>query len=106
MLDRANVPTRCYFPSMLSQQFKPALDELAHSGICIGTSSCKYPGWCGQIYDEQRYLTRGKFSEAKFERECLAEYAQTFSTVCVDAGYYGLYSNKRRGMHRSVHFPR
>ena len=59
----------------------------------MGSSSAhhhgrKYPGWCGQLYDEQRYLTRGKFSTAKFERECLAEYAQTFSTVCVDAGYY------------------
>ncbi|MEO6788992.1 MAG: hypothetical protein ABI318_22950 [Chthoniobacteraceae bacterium] len=72
---------------MLPQQFKQALDQLAHSGIFVGTSSWKYPGWCGQFYDEQRYLTRGKFSEAKFERECLAEYAQTFSTICVDAGY-------------------
>ena len=66
---------------MLSPQFKPTLDELARGGICIGTSSWKYPGWCGQLYDEQRYLTRSKFSEAQFERECLAEYAQTFSTV-------------------------
>jgi len=40
------------------------------------------------VYDEQRYLTRNKFSTAKFERECLAEYAATFRTVCVDAGYY------------------
>ena len=79
---------------MLSQQFKPALDELARSGIFIGTSSWKYPGWCGQLYDEQRYLTRNKFSEAKFERECLSEYAQTFSSVCVDAGYYKFLSEK------------
>lgn len=61
------------------------LKSLADQGIFIGTSSWKYPGWCGQLYDEQRYLTRGKFSEAKFERECLSEYAQTFSSVCVDA---------------------
>lgn len=33
-------------------------------------------------------MTRSKFSEAKFNRECLAEYAETFRTVCVDAGYY------------------
>ena len=79
---------------MLSQQFKLALEELARNGVCIGTSSWKYPGWCGQLYDEQRYLTRGKFSEAKFERECLGEYAQTFSTVCVDAGYYHFLSDK------------
>ena len=62
--------------------------DVAKANVFVGTSSWKYPGWCGQIYDEQRYLTRGKFSEAKFERECLAEYAETFSTVCVDAGYY------------------
>ena len=69
---------------MLSQQFKPALDELACGGIFTGTSSWKYPRWCGRLYDEQRHLTRGKFSEAEFERECLAEYAQTFSTACLD----------------------
>ena len=40
------------------------------------------------IYDESKHLTRGKFSEAKFERECLTEYAETFKTVYVDAGYY------------------
>ena len=61
------------------------LAPLAAQQVCVGTSSWKYSGWCGQLYDEQRYLTRGKFSEAKFERECLAEYAQTFSTVCADA---------------------
>ncbi len=54
--------------------------ETLHSN-CVGTSSWKYPGWCGQLYDEQRYLTRGKFSEANFERECFAEYARTFATV-------------------------
>ena len=64
---------------MFSQQFKPALDGLARGGIFVGTSSWKYSGWSGQIYDEQRYLTQSKFSEAKFERECLAEYARTFS---------------------------
>jgi hypothetical protein len=74
-----------YFPPMLSPRFKSTLDELARGEIFIGTSSWKYPGWCGQLYDEQRYLTRNKFSETKFERECLMEYAQTVSTVCVDA---------------------
>ncbi len=64
------------------------LAPLAEQGIYIGTSSWKYPGWCGQLYDEQRYLTRNKFSQAKFEENCLEEYALTFPTVCVDAGYY------------------
>lgn len=66
----------------------PKLAAMAGQGVFIGTSSWKYPGWCGQIYDEQRYLTRNKFSEARHGRNCLPEYAETFSTVCVDAGYY------------------
>lgn len=64
------------------------LEQLAKEAVYVGTSSWKYPGWCGQVYDESRYVTRGKFSEARFERECLAEYAEIFPTVCVGAGYY------------------
>lgn len=63
---------------------------LATRGVLLGTSSWKYPGWCGTLYDEQRYLNRGRFSEAKFERECLAEYASCLPTVGVDASYYAL----------------
>ncbi len=67
---------------------------LADSGIYIGTSSWKYAGWCGQLYDEQRYVYRGKFAETRFERTCLAEYAEVFKTVCVDAAYYQFPSEK------------
>ncbi|MEZ5386440.1 MAG: DUF72 domain-containing protein [Prosthecobacter sp.] len=45
-------------------------------------------GLTGLLYDEQRYLYRGKFAESRFERDCLEEYAQVFRTVCVDASYY------------------
>ena len=72
------------FLRIFSQQFKSALDELARGGIFIGTSSWKYSGWCGQIYDEQRYPTRGKLSVAKFERGCLCEYAQEFLLLGVE----------------------
>ena len=68
--------------------FSATVQSLARDGVFVGTSSWKYPGWVGQLYSEERYLTRGKFSEAKFERSCLAEYAETFSTVCVDAAFY------------------
>ena len=64
------------------------------SNLYLGTSSWKYEGWLGQIYDEQRYLTRGKLSTRRFETECLEEYACTFPTVCVDAGYYRFPSEK------------
>lgn len=67
---------------------KAQLQESASRNVYLGTSSWKYAGWCGTIYDEQRYITRGKFSEKRFEQECISEYAETFPTVCVDAGYY------------------
>lgn len=40
------------------------------------------------LYDEARYVWRGKFAETRFEKYCLAEYAEAFKTVCVDAAYY------------------
>ncbi len=61
---------------------------LAAQGVYVGTSSWKYPGWCGVIYNHARYEYRGKFAETRFKRECLAEYAEVFKTVCVDAAYY------------------
>jgi len=67
---------------------KTAAGRLAAQGVYIGTSSWKYPGWRGMLYDENRYVTRGKFSESRFNRSCLAEYAAVFKTVCVDAAYY------------------
>ncbi len=54
----------------------------------MGTSSWKYPGWLGQLYTRDRYVYRGQFAETRFDRLCLAEYAEVFSTVCVDAAYY------------------
>ena len=67
---------------------KDAVAQLAAQGVFIGTSSWKYPGWRGQLYDGERYVARGKFSESRFNRDCLAEYAEVFKTVCVDAAYY------------------
>ena len=65
-----------------------ALRTLAASNVFLGTSSWKYPGWLGLLYDEQRYVWRGKYAHSRFERDCLEEYSQVFQTVCVDAGYY------------------
>jgi uncharacterized protein YecE (DUF72 family) len=62
--------------------------KLADEGVFIGTSSWKYPGWTGMLYDEARYVYRGKFTNTRFERNCLSEYAEVFKTVCVDAAYY------------------
>ena len=62
--------------------------ELASNGVYLGTSSWKYEGWRGQLYDDARYVYRGRFARTRFERMCLAEYAKVFRTVCVDAAYY------------------
>jgi uncharacterized protein YecE (DUF72 family) len=74
-------------------QLRWRVAELAVQGIHVGTSSWKYPGWIGSVYEASNYLRYFKTSPPKhqkgrFERTCLAEYAQTFSTVCLDAGFY------------------
>ena len=74
--------------SAIREKLKTALAKLAKQGVFVGTSSWKYAGWCGLLYDRERYVTRGKFAETRFERDCLAEYAEVFKTVCVDGAYY------------------
>jgi uncharacterized protein YecE (DUF72 family) len=69
-------------------KMKGTLAALAADGAFIGTSSWKYPGWLGQLYTRDRYVWRGRYAESRFERNCLAEYAEVFKTVCVDAAYY------------------
>jgi len=58
------------------------LRRWAEQGIFFGTSSWKYPGWKGQVY------TRRYPSQKAFQRDCLAEYAQLFPTVCADFALY------------------
>lgn len=66
----------------------PRLQHLAADGVFIGTSSWKYEGWLDQIYARENYLTRGRFSQKRFEAECLNEYARTFPAVCGDFSFY------------------
>ncbi len=75
-------------PPPQAARLRPKLRELAEQGIYFGTSSWKYEGWLGSIYSQDRYVTRGKLSKKKFEETCLAEYAQTFPTVCGDFAFY------------------
>jgi uncharacterized protein YecE (DUF72 family) len=70
------------------EELKKQIAELASQGVMVGTSSWKYPGWCGTLYDPMRYEYRGKFTQSRFNRNCLAEYSEVFKTVCVDAAYY------------------
>lgn len=75
-------------PAFDRDRLRQAARVAAQRGVFVGTSSWKYPGWIGQLYTRDRYLHRGAFAESRFERRCLAEYAEVFSTVCVDAAYY------------------
>jgi uncharacterized protein YecE (DUF72 family) len=70
------------------ERLRDRLSALAGENIFIGTSSWKYQGWIGQIYSRDRYLTRGRFSEKRFNDECLHEYAETFPIVCGDFSFY------------------
>ena len=70
------------------ERVKARAAELAARGVFIGTSSWKYEGWLGQLYTPARYEYRGRVARTRFERDCLAEYAEVFKTVCVDAAYY------------------
>jgi uncharacterized protein YecE (DUF72 family) len=65
-----------------------AVGDLAQKGVYIGTSSWKYPGWCGMLYESARYEYRAKLAMTRFERNCLEEYAKVFKTVSVDAAFY------------------
>lgn len=71
-----------------TEGLKRKLSQLAAENILIGGSSWKYEGWLGQIYTRDRYLNRGRFSQKRFEAECLNEYAETFPIVCGDFSFY------------------
>ena len=70
------------------ERMKERVARLASRNVFIGTSSWKYEGWLGQLYTPSRYDYRGKVAAKRFERDCLAEYAEVFKTVCIDAAYY------------------
>lgn len=75
-------------PPPQAARLAPRLRALAERGIYLGTSSWKYPGWIGTIYNADRYTARGRFRERKFRAECLAEYARTFPLVGGDFSFY------------------
>jgi uncharacterized protein YecE (DUF72 family) len=58
------------------------LKQWAARGILFGTSSWKYPGGKGMVYN------RSYPSKRDFEQECLSEYASVFPTVCADFALY------------------
>jgi uncharacterized protein YecE (DUF72 family) len=77
-----------FAPAFDRDRLAARLKALAQTQVYIGTSSWKYEGWLGMLYDRASYENRARFSKARFEQECLQEYGEYFPTVCVDAGYY------------------
>lgn len=75
--------------------YRARIAALAERGVYVGTSSWKYEGWLGQIYTPSRYEYRGRVASSRFEQNCLAEYAETFRTVCVDASFYTFPEEKK-----------
>jgi Protein of unknown function DUF72 len=79
------------------EKVRQKVAQLANAGVFIGTSSWKYEGWRGMLYDESRYIFRGKVAESRFKKNCLSEYAEVFKTVCVDDAYYKFPDEKYLG---------
>jgi len=46
-------------------QITKTLQAFAAKNIFIGTSSWKYRGWCGMLYEEDRYIYPGRFAESR-----------------------------------------
>ena len=71
-----------------ARALRDRLALLARRGVYVGTSSWKYPGWLGQIYNPARYEYRGRVARSRFNDRCLEEYARVFPTVCGDFAFY------------------
>ncbi len=76
------------------QKNKERIDRWSRRGILFGTSSWKYPGWKGQVYNRD-YPTK-----KSFQQECLSEYAELFPTVCAD---FALYDFPKEGAMEKVY---
>lgn len=68
----------------------PRLESLGRQGIYFGSSSWKYDGWRGIVYDEG----------GEGEDSYLKQYAQVFPAVCADCTFYRFYN---AGMFRSLY---
>jgi uncharacterized protein YecE (DUF72 family) len=69
-------------PSAYVEQNKERIRHWTSQGIYFGSSSWKYPGWKGMVYN------RSYPNKKAFDRECLTEYAEIFPTVCADFALY------------------
>lgn len=70
-------------------QNRDRLKTWASRGIHFGSSSWKYPGWKGLVYNRE-YKSKKSFNE-----RCVAEYSELFSTVCADFALYDFPDEKQ-----------
>ncbi len=75
-------PARTPPESPYAAHNRERLRRWASRGIYFGSSSWKYAGWQGIVYN------RTYPSKKAFERECLSEYSGLFPTVCADFALY------------------
>jgi uncharacterized protein YecE (DUF72 family) len=87
------LPTEPQRPEWV-ERMREGVKRWADQGVYLGGSSWKYRGWLGQIFSAKRYETRGKLSQAKFDKTCLAEYAEIFPFVGGDFSFYSFYGDK------------
>jgi uncharacterized protein YecE (DUF72 family) len=76
------------------QKNRERIQRWASKGILFGSSSWKYPGWKGTVYNN-RYPTQKAFNSNSLE-----EYSQLFPTVCAD---FALYDFPDPGQMRIIH---
>ncbi len=75
-------PRRTEAETAYAAHNRERLRRWASRGIYFGSSSWKYPGWKGLVYN------RAYPSKKAFEKECIAEYSGLFPTVCADFALY------------------
>lgn len=68
--------------SVYVEHNRERLRRWASKGVLFGSSSWKYPGWKGIVYN------RSYPSKKVFDQECLSEYSGIFPTVCADFALY------------------
>lgn len=81
-------------PLPIAAELRKRLEPWTKKGIYFGTSSWKYEGWLGQIYNRKRYEYRDKFALTRFKADCITEYADTFPFVGGDFTAYTFYDPK------------
>jgi hypothetical protein len=63
---RASCPHNTVLVQFNHEELKRQVAELATEGVFVGTSSWKYQGWFGTLYDRARYEYRGRFAQSRF----------------------------------------